>query len=138
MESHHSNPFFISCFFVLAARQLEGFVPKTLKEHEEFGQLVAVKHFMPLAKGAVSPHTKAAVKALLKVALRPLSAADIKEVETFVAALRADKIKEEKASTLGKKTLKKATLNVGRGGGMAGLDDYKYDDAGNGDDFDFM
>jgi hypothetical protein len=31
----------------------------------------------------------------------------------------------------------KKSVNVGKGGGTAGLDDYIYDDAG-GDDYDFM
>ena len=32
----------------------------------------------------------------------------------------------------------KKQLNVGKGSATAGLDDYLYDDAGQGDDFDFM
>lgn len=119
-----------------STRDLASFAPRTLKEYEEFGQLVAVKHLMPLAKAA-SPHYKAAVKALLKVALRALSSSEAKDVETCVAGVRADKLKEEKANAGGKKAAKKASINVGRGGGSAGLDDYKFDDALD-DDFDFM
>ena len=37
-----------------------------------------------------------------------------------------------------KKSTKKATLNLGRDRGSAGLEDYIYDDAGDGDDFEFM
>ena len=54
------------------------------------------------------------------------------------AGVRSDKLKEEKAAAAaGKKSQKKAALNVGRSGGSAGLDDYQYDDAGD-DDFEFM
>ena len=54
------------------------------------------------------------------------------------AGIRADKLKEEKAAAAaGKKTTKKATLNVGKSGGSAGLDDYQYDVADE-DDYDFM
>lgn len=51
---------------------------------------------------------------------------------TAPAGIRADKLKEEKAVAGGKKTAKKAALNVGKSGGSAGLDDYVFDD--NGDD----
>ena len=50
-----------------------------------------------------------------------------------------DKHKAEQAALAaksGKKNLK--TLHGGKGGLSAGLDDYVYDDAGNGDDYDFM
>ena len=33
---------------------------------------------------------------------------------------------------------KKKTLNVGRSGGSAGLDDYQFDEALDGDDVEFM
>ena len=45
------------------------------------------------------------------------------------AGIRSDKLKEEKASAAGgKKSTKKAALNVGRSGGSAGLDDVIYDE----------
>ena len=46
------------------------------------------------------------------------------------AGIRSEKLRDEKVALGGKKTAKKATLNVGRSGGSAGLDDYVYDDAG--------
>lgn len=118
-----------------AGRELEGFIPKSAKDFEEFGKLVAAKHLVAHAK---SSHYKAAIKSLLRAALQTLSAQEVKDVETCVAGIRSDRLKEEKAAAAGKKTAKKAALNVGRGGGAAGLDDYVYDDAGDGDDFDFM
>lgn len=54
--------------------------------------------------------------------------------------VRTEKLKAEKAqANQGKKAGKKATLNVGRGGGAAGLDDYVFDNSGGpDDDYDFM
>lgn len=62
---------------------MEGFVPKSAKDFEELGRLVAAKHLLPHAKGAA--HYKGAIKALLKAALAPLSAQEVKDVETSVA-----------------------------------------------------
>jgi translation initiation factor 3 subunit J len=119
-------------------RSLEGFAPKTPAEFEDFGQLVAVKHLLPLARGGAPPPAfKGALKALLRVAMHSLPAADIRELETFVGAARAERIKEEKAAAGGKKALKKGRLNVGRSGGAAGLDDFVYDDPLD-DEVDFM
>lgn len=54
------------------------------------------------------------------------------------SGVRSEKLKEEKAATAGKKATKKGSLNVGRSGGTAGLDDYVYDDVGVDEDYDFM
>ena len=115
---------------------LDTFVPKSTGDFEDLGKAVAAKYLVPHQKGNQAQY-KAGLKALLHAALRPLSAAETKDVETLVAGVRADKLKEEKAAAGGKKTLKKATLNVGRSGGSAGLDDFVYDDPLD-DDFDFM
>jgi hypothetical protein len=69
-----------------AARELEGFAPKSAKDFEEFGKLVAGKHLLAHAK---SPSYKAAVKALLKVALSACTSQEIKDVETCVAGEHA-------------------------------------------------
>lgn len=124
------------CFHA-AARELEGFIPKSTKDFEEMAQAIAAKYFLPNAKGNGAQY-KAGVKTLLHHILRPMAAAEVKDVETAVAGIRADKLKEEKLATGGKKTLKKAALNVGKGGGSAGLEDYVYDDLGVDDDYDFM
>ncbi|PRW45133.1 Eukaryotic translation initiation factor 3 subunit J [Chlorella sorokiniana] len=117
-----------------SGRSLEGFIPKSAKDFDEFGRLVGGVHMLPHAKNA---HYKAAIKSFLKTALSAMSAQEVKDVETCVAGIRSDRLKEEKAAQGGKKTAKKAALNVGKGGASAGLDDYIYDDAGDGDD-DFM
>lgn len=50
---------------------------------------------------------------------------------SFFPGVRSEKLKEEKAAAgSGKKSQKKAALNVGKSGGSAGLDDFVYDDAG--------
>ncbi|KAI7835831.1 hypothetical protein COHA_010276 [Chlorella ohadii] len=138
-----------------SGRSLEGFIPKSAKDFEEFGRLVAGVHMLPHAK---SSHYKAAIKSFLKTALSGMAAQEVKDVETCIAGIRSDRLKEEKAAAGGKKTTKKASsgclssfgspglhaagghlaaLNVGKGGASAGLDDYIYDDAGDADD-DFM
>lgn len=117
-------------------RDLESFIPKSTKDFEELGQALAAKYLLPHARGNPSGY-KAGVKALLHAALRPLSAQETKDVETAVSGIRSEKLKEEKALAGGKKANKKATLNVGKSGGTAGLDDYVYDDPLD-DDFDFM
>ena len=120
-----------------SSRELDGFIPKTNKEFEEFGKLVAAKYLMghASAKGY-----KGAMKSLLHVALHDMSAADVKDLETCVAGIRSERMKAEKAvSTMGKKQIKKATLNTGMKstGASVGLDDAVYDDDLD-DDFDFM
>jgi len=117
-------------------RNLEGFIPKSVKDFEDMSQTIVAKYFLPNHKGNAAQY-KAGVKVLLRHVLRPMSAAEVKDVESAVAGIRADKLKEEKLAAGGKKTLKKAALNVGRTGASAGLDDYVYDDPLD-DDFDFM
>jgi len=116
---------------------LETFVPKSAKDFDDLGKAVAAKYLLPHSKGNAASY-KAGIKALLHAALRPLTASEAKDVETVVAGIRSDKIKAEKAAVGGKKSTKKATLNLGRDRGSAGLEDYIYDDAGEGDDFEFM
>lgn len=118
------------------SRDLDGFIPKTSVEFEELGKLIAIKHLLPHDKAKPSVY-KAAIKSLLHVSLHNLTASDVKDLETCIAGIRSEKLKAEKALNAGKKQIKKASLNVGKGGGSAGLDDYVYDDALE-DDFDFM
>ena len=116
---------------------LDTFTPKSVKDFEDLGKAVAAKYLLPHARGAVSAQYKAALKALMHTALHPLTSSEVKDVETSVAGVRSDKLKEEKAAAGGKKSQKKVALNVGRGGGSAGLEDYVYEDDLD-DDFDFM
>lgn len=117
-------------------RDLETFIPKSTKDFEELGRMLAAKYLVPHAKGHAAQY-KAGLKALMRVALQPLGSHEVKDVEVAVAGIRSERVKEEKMLAGGKKTAKRATLNVGRSGGAAGLDDYVYDDPLD-DDFDFM
>ncbi len=119
------------------SRDLDGFIPKTNKEFEELGKLVAAKHLIPHAS---AKGYKSAIKSLLHAALHEVSAADVKDLETCVAGIRSERMKAEKSvAAMGKKQIKKASLNTGMKtkGMTAGLDDVVYDDDLD-DDFDFM
>lgn len=111
--------------------------PKTLREFETFGRTVALQYLKPHEQAS---HYKGLLKALLKSALENLPLQETKDLETTIAGVRSDKIKADAAEkAAAKKAGKKKTLNVGSKGGSAGLDDYKYDNAANGDDdYDFM
>lgn len=126
-------------------RRLEGIVlPKALKDYEEIAQLTAKRFVLPHSS---AKHYKALVKALLRAVCEPLSSEDSKEIETAASAVRADKVKAEKAAAAARVAKGRRTVNAGSAGGAggggaggksAGLDEYVYDDAGDGDDFDFM
>lgn len=113
---------------------LDLFLPKSVKEFEEYAAAL-VSRYVSVHKD--NKNYKAFLKALIKGACAPLTSAETKDVETSVAGLRTDKFKAEQAEAATKKGVKKQ-LNLGKTGASAGLDDYIYDDAGNGDDFDFM
>ncbi|KAG2426308.1 hypothetical protein HXX76_013065 [Chlamydomonas incerta] len=83
-----------------------------------------------------SKHYKAFVKALFKAAVEPLGSEEVKDLETCLAGVRADKIKKKKEEDA-KKTTGKKNLNMGKKGLSAGLDDYVYEDNLDNDD-DFM
>lgn len=73
---------------------LESFAPKSAKDFEQLGRFVSIKFFNPHAKSA---HYKLLLKALLKEALQSLEVQQVKDVETSIAGIRSDKLKEEKA-----------------------------------------
>ena len=82
---------------------------------------------------------------LLRVALRDLCAADVKDVEQAIVTIRSDKVKKEKAeaeaakkAAAGSKKGKGKFLNAGGKGGDSGLDDFKYDLESVDDAYDFM
>ena len=111
--------------------------PKGSSACEAWGRTVAGKYLTPHAD---RPHYAAMLRALLRAALEPLEPAGVKEVEGVVASVRSDKLKADaaaKAAARGGACAKKKTLNVGRSGGAAGLDDLVYDDPLD-DDVDFM
>jgi translation initiation factor 3 subunit J len=123
-------------------RRLESIVlPKALKDFEEIAQLTAKRYILPHSS---AKHYKALLKSLLRAVCEPLSAEDSKEIETAASAVRADKVKADKAAAAarvakGRRAVNAGSAGPGAGGGKsAGLDEYVYDDAGDGDDFDFM
>jgi translation initiation factor 3 subunit J len=117
---------------------VDKFLPKTFKDYEEYAAAVAAKYILGHKDGK---HYKALLKSLIKQAFQPLSVADITEVEACVVKERMEKMKEEKAAAEAKSsTALRKKLNTGGKGKNAGIDyleDYIYDDAGDGDD-DFM
>lgn len=114
-------------------KPLDSYLPKTLKEFEDFAAELVSRHVTPHRE---SKHFKAFVKALAKAAVEPLGPDEVKDVETSLAGIRSDKAKKKKEEEDKKKGVKK-NLNVGKQGITAGLDDYVYDDPLDNDD-DFM
>ncbi|OUS43285.1 translation initiation factor eIF3, p35 subunit [Ostreococcus tauri] len=122
--------------------ELETFEPKGKGDFEKLGSAVAHKYLSRHEGGAHYVH---AIKALLRVATRELTAADVKEVEVAVVAARTDKVKKEKAEAEAAKkaaanSKKGKFLNAGGGktGAGGGLDDFKYAVDSVDDEYDFM
>ncbi len=125
------------------------YAPKSEKEFVKFGTLVATKYLTPFKTSAFY---KEAIKSFVKSATKTMSAAEVKEVEAAIVAIRNDKVKSEKAesaaaakaasasATTTGSGKKKKFLNQGGKGGDSGLEDYKYDTKGGNydDDYDFM
>ena len=80
--------------------QLDAFEPKSKSEFEKLGSAIAYKY---LTSRSESPFYTAGVKALLRVALRDLTAAEVKEVEQHVVSVRTDKVKKETDAEAAKK-----------------------------------
>ncbi|GLC33406.1 hypothetical protein PLESTB_000072100 [Pleodorina starrii] len=118
---------------VSTLKPLESYLPKSLKEFEDFASEIVARHVVPQRE---SKHFKAFVKALVKAAVEPLGPEEVKDVETCLAGVRSDKAKKKKEEEEKKKGGKK-TLNMGKVGLSAGLDDYVYEDNMDGDE-DFM
>lgn len=121
-----------------SAKGIDGLdAPKSegLKDFEDYAAAIADRFFSGLKD---SKHYKALVKALVKKVCEPLSAADSKDVEASVTLIRVEKTKLELAAAAKAKTAPRKSLkHQGKAGLSAGLDDYKYNDAGDADD-DFM
>ena len=73
---------------------LDDFVPKSAKDYEQYGRLLAQKYLAPHVK---SSHYKSLLKTLLKDAVVSLDVQQVKDIETSVAGIRSEKLKEEKA-----------------------------------------
>ena len=79
---------------------LDAFEPKSLKDHEELARLIAQQYLLPHSK---NQHYKTLLKALLKQACVPVGLQEVKDLETCIAGIKSDKLKEEKAAKDAKK-----------------------------------
>ena len=82
------------------ALALDTFEPKSLKDHEELARQVTQQYLLPHSK---NQHYKTLLKALLKQACGPVALPEVKDLETCIAGIKSDKIKEEKAAKEAKK-----------------------------------
>lgn len=83
-----------------ATIDLDASQPKSAKEFEDFGSALVQKYLIPHSKSA---HYKTLVKAVAKFALKPLDVQQTKDIETAVAGIRAEKLKEKTAADAAKK-----------------------------------
>uniref|UniRef100_A0A061QWT3 Translation initiation factor eIF-3 subunit 1 n=1 Tax=Tetraselmis sp. GSL018 TaxID=582737 RepID=A0A061QWT3_9CHLO len=123
---------------------LDGFIPKTQKDFEEFARMIVHKYILPYSDNS---NYKALIKSINKVSLVPVTAQEAKDVETAVAGIRTEKLKLEREAAKEKSEAgKKKTLNFGRGSAkkaadvLGDLDDYMAEDEDyqSEDDYDFM
>uniref|UniRef100_A0A7R9V7L7 Eukaryotic translation initiation factor 3 30 kDa subunit n=1 Tax=Chlamydomonas euryale TaxID=1486919 RepID=A0A7R9V7L7_9CHLO len=111
---------------------LHTFLPKSVKDFEDFASEIVQQFFIPHKD---NKNYKVLVKAMVRKACEPMTSAETKDVEAACGVVRLDKTKAEQAAK--PKAAVKKSLNIGKAGLAAGLDDYQYDDAGDADD-DFM
>ncbi|THU47670.1 hypothetical protein C4D60_Mb09t18060 [Musa balbisiana] len=115
-----------------AEKTLDSFIPKSESDFLEYALLLSHK-ICPYEK---SFHYIGLLKAVIRLSMTSLKAADAKEVASSVTAIANEKLKQEKEATAGKKKqgTKKKQLHVDKA-----EDDYgtagHYDDM---DDYDFM
>lgn len=86
--------------FGIPELDLDTFVPKTAKGFEDLGRALSVRYLQPHERSVSYKH---ALKALLKQALTNADASLVKDLETSLAGLRSEKLKEEKAAAAAKK-----------------------------------
>lgn len=79
---------------------LDAMQPMSAKDFDDFGTALVNKYLAPHAK---STHYKSLVKAVAKAAIKPLDLQQTKDIETAVAGMRSDKVKEKAAADAAKK-----------------------------------
>ncbi|KAL6976561.1 hypothetical protein U1Q18_025351 [Sarracenia purpurea var. burkii] len=112
-------------------KNLENFIPKSESDFLEYAELISHK-LRPYEK---SFHYIGLLKAVMRLSMTSLKAADAKEVASSVTAIANEKIKAEKEANAGKKKTgaKKKQLHVDKPDDEAVVDAYDaYDD------YDFM
>lgn len=77
-------------FGVSALKPLDSYLPKTLREFEDFAQELVSRHVVTHRE---CKHYRAFLKALIRVAVEPLGPEDVKDVETCLAVIRSEKAK---------------------------------------------
>ncbi|CAG9463262.1 unnamed protein product [Pedinophyceae sp. YPF-701] len=118
--------------------ELDGFVPKSKGDFERWGEIVAKEHVL-LWHGQPGAHYKALCKVLMRQMIDKMTLVEVKDMEKELVEVRKLKEKEEaERKAAGTKKGGKKFANKINLGSTAGLDDDRYDDAGAGDDFDFM
>ncbi|CAM8926899.1 unnamed protein product [Rhodiola kirilowii] len=112
-------------------KSLDNFIPKSESDFMEYAELVSHK-LRPYEK---SFHYLGLLKAVMRLSMKNLKAADAKEVASSVTAIANEKLKAEKEANAGKKktAAKKKQLQVDKPDDEA-VDVYDALD----DDFDFM
>ena len=100
---------------------------KTLKNFQKYAETLVKIHVFKHRK---QKHYNELVRSIIREACMDMKSSDVKEVETFCAKLRQERVKEEKA--LKEQTMKKprGQLNAGARGGQGSYGDAGLDDAG--------
>jgi hypothetical protein len=80
---------------------LDKLQPKTAKDFEDFAAALVGKYMLPHSKNT---HYKALAKAVTRLALKPLDVQQTKDIETAIAGIRSDKLKEKAAADAAKKS----------------------------------
>ncbi|XP_044466962.1 eukaryotic translation initiation factor 3 subunit J-like isoform X2 [Mangifera indica] len=112
-------------------KTLDNFIPKSESDFSEYAELISHK-LRPYEK---SFHYIGLLKAVMRLSMASLKAADAKEISSSISAIANEKLKAEKEATAGKKKsgVKKKQLLVDRPD-----DDLVVDAYDAGDDYDFM
>ncbi|CAA6659585.1 unnamed protein product [Spirodela intermedia] len=112
-------------------KTLENFIPKSEGDFLEYAQLISHK-LRPYDK---SFHYTGLLKAVMRLSMTNMKAADAKEVASSITAIANEKLKAEKEAAAGKKKqgAKKKQLHVDKadddvavGGAYEALDDYDF------------
>ncbi|XP_042488155.1 eukaryotic translation initiation factor 3 subunit J-like [Macadamia integrifolia] len=112
-------------------KTLDNFIPKSESDFTEYAELVSHK-LRPYEK---SFHYIGLLKAVMRLSMTSLKAADAKEVASSVTAIANEKLKAEKEANAGKKKpgAKKKQLHVDKADDDVAVDGYEAMD-----DYDFM
>ncbi|XP_041015135.1 eukaryotic translation initiation factor 3 subunit J-like [Juglans microcarpa x Juglans regia] len=112
-------------------KTLDNFIPKSESDFLEYAELISHK----LRSHEKSFHYIGLLKAVMRLSMTALKAADAKEVSSSVSAIANEKLKAEKEANAGKKKsgLKKKQINVDKPDDELALNAYEALD-----DYDFM